>query len=273
MKASARAALRWLMDMGADETISDVPIDRFATAAVPVAAAPAPRARDAAPTPRPSPARPLPSAPSTTLPQGDAAASAREIAATCDTLPALRAALQSFEGCSLKKTATQLVFADGAPDAPLMLIGEAPGRDEDIKGLPFVGASGQLLDRVLAAIGRDRTKVYITNMLFWRPPGNREPTIEETATCLPFVERHIALKRPKVIVTLGNIAAKQILRTSEGITRLRGKWFLYERDGLSIPIIATFHPAALLRNPANKRYVWRDFLSVQEKLESLGVER
>ncbi|MBI1238943.1 MAG: uracil-DNA glycosylase [Alphaproteobacteria bacterium] len=201
---------------------------------------------------------------------GKEAGDARAIAARCQSLDALKAALEALEGISLKTTATNLVFADGNPEAPLMFIGEAPGREEDLRGLPFVGPSGQLLDRIIASIGRDRSSCYITNMIFWRPPGNREPTPQEMAACIPFVERHIALVRPEILVAVGNIAAKHLLGRSEGITRLRGKWGHYRRDGLDIPLIATFHPAGLLRNPLNKRYVWRDFLSIAEKLEALS---
>jgi DNA polymerase len=196
---------------------------------------------------------------------------AREIAERCQTLDELREALEAFDGCALKSTATNLVFADGNAEAPLMLVGEAPGREEDLKGLPFVGQSGQLLDRMLSHVGFARaTNVYIANILFWRPPGNREPTIEEVAISMPFVERHIALKRPKVVMALGSISAKQLLQRTDGITRLRGKWGSYSTAGQTIPLIATFHPANLLRNPINKRYVWRDLLAVAERLEEIG---
>ena len=153
-----------------------------------------------------------------------------------------------------------------------MLIGEAPGRDEDLRGLPFVGRSGQLLDRMLAAIGRDRSDVYITNVLPWRPPGNRAPTASETLTCLPFLERHIALARPEVLVFLGGTAAKALLDVSEGIMRLRGKWLSYALDGRQMPALATFHPAFLLRQPARKREAWRDFLTLQDWLKTRNLE-
>ncbi len=181
---------------------------------------------------------------------------------------ALAEALARFEGCALKQSATNLVFADGNPESEVMLIGEAPGRDEDLRGLPFVGRSGKLLDRMLAAIGLDRTKVYISNILFWRPPANRSPTNEEMAVCLPFVMRHVALVKPKVVVALGGVAAKQLLDTTEGIMRLRGRWqTLALPDGASLPLLPTFHPAYLLRQPAHKRLAWRDLLALKLFLE------
>lgn len=196
---------------------------------------------------------------------------AESLAQACTTIDELRTALTRFNGCGLRDSATQLVFADGNPHAPLMLIGEAPGRDEDLKGLPFVGRSGQLLDRMLHAIGRDRGSAYITNVIFWRPPANRTPTTEEMAACFPFVVRHIELARPALIVALGGIAAKQLLGTTEGIMRLRGRWAPFTSpNGAVIPVLPSFHPAYLLRQPAHKRLAWRDFLAVKEKLESLN---
>ncbi|HYL32222.1 MAG TPA: uracil-DNA glycosylase [Stellaceae bacterium] len=197
-------------------------------------------------------------------------ASAKELADAAKDLAALRAAVESFDGCSLRRTATHTVFADGNPDAPLMLIGEAPGADEDRIGLPFVGRSGQLLDRMLATIGVRRTEnAYITNVLFWRPPGNRKPTPEETAICLPFVWRHIALKRPKVVVLCGGTATATLLNRNDGITRLRGRWFdLIVPDLGPVPALATYHPSFLLRAPAHKSESWRDFLVIQSKMNS-----
>jgi DNA polymerase len=201
-----------------------------------------------------------------------AGASAREIAAACHSLDELRGALEAFEGCALKATAKSLVFADGAEDAPVMLIGEAPGRDEDLQGLPFVGRSGQLLDRMLEAIGLARSKnAYITNVIFWRPPGNRPPTAEEVATCAPFLLRHIELKRPKVLVLLGATPLKHVLHIEEGITRARGRWGRYLLNDEEIPALPTFHPAYLLRQPAAKRQAWQDLLSLKLKLRELGV--
>lgn len=198
-------------------------------------------------------------------------ADARARAGACVSIAQLKSALKAFEGCGLRATATHLVFADGNPEADLMLIGEAPGREEDRLGLPFVGASGQLLDRMLAAIGLDRRQVYISNVIFWRPPGNRTPSSEEIAACLPFVKRHIELAQPKVILLLGAIAAKSLLNESDGITRLRGKWFDYQAGGQTIPAMATFHPAYLLRQPGQKRNAWRDLLSVAERLGLNGA--
>lgn len=274
-------ALRWLNDVGADDAILEAPVDRYQAApaarAVETPARPAEMPRPQARVPRETTA--LDRAPPRTIdailrPTADLdrsadLASARALAAGATSLAELRAALEAFDGCPLKKTARNLVFADGNPNAELMFVGEAPGREEDEKGLPFVGVSGQLLDRFLAAIGRDRTNVYIVNTLPWRPPDNREPALAEASVCLPFLKRHIALVKPKVVVALGATAAKNLFDTSEGITRLRGKWQTLEVEGHSCPAMATFHPAALLRVPLNKRYVWRDLLAVAEKLETL----
>jgi DNA polymerase len=199
------------------------------------------------------------------------AASARSHAAAARTLAELEAALHGFEGCALKATASHTVFADGNPEADLMLVGEAPGAEEDRRGLPFVGASGQLLDRMLAAIGRDRGQVYITNVLPWRPPGNRTPSPAEIAACLPFALRHIALVRPRLVVAVGGVSAKALLDRPEGITRLRGRSTELMIDGLDqpVPVFATFHPAYLLRQPAQKRLAWTDWLHIAERLEKL----
>jgi uracil-DNA glycosylase len=186
----------------------------------------------------------------------------------------LRAAVEAFEGCPLKRTATQTVFADGNPAARIMLIGEAPGAEEDRQGLPFVGPAGQLLDRMLAAIGVDRQSAYITNILFWRPPGNRQPTPQEIASCLPFVDRHIALVAPRVLVLLGGTAAKALLRQNDGIMRLRGRWFGYRPcgwEGDPIPVLPTFHPAYLLRSPGQKRESWIDLRAIKQKLDQTTV--
>lgn len=192
---------------------------------------------------------------------------AARIAAGCATLEDLRAALAAFEGCSFKASARNLVFCDGNPRSDLMLIGEAPGRDEDVQGLPFVGRSGKLLDRMLAAIGRDRTNVYISNVIFWRPPANRTPNPEEIAPTLPFVRRHIALVKPKVIVLLGGVAAKALIDGSAGIIRTRGRWQDLSIETMApIPVMPTFHPAYLLRQPAHKRLAWHDLLNVRRKL-------
>ncbi len=197
------------------------------------------------------------------------------MAAATRTLDQLREAIAAFDGCALKETATNLVFADGNPTAPVMFVGEAPGADEDREGLPFVGVSGQLLDRMLAWVGLDRTGFYITNILPWRPPGNRQPTSGEIAACKPFIERHIELADPRLLVFVGGTAAKTLLNTNQGIMRLRGGWQEYRTPGMAengqspIPALAMFHPAFLLRSPAQKRLAWRDILSLSVKLEAL----
>jgi DNA polymerase len=195
-----------------------------------------------------------------------ALSSAHGLAQQATTLAELRQALADYEGCGLKETATNLVFADGAETARVMIVGEAPGAEEDRQGKPFVGASGQLLDRMLAWIGLDRqTSVYISNVLFWRPPGNRTPTPAEVASVLPFVERHIALKQPDYLILSGNAATKTLLSRTEGVLKLRGKWFAYQNPEMAAPVptLVTLHPAYLLRQPAAKRLAWRDLLSFQ----------
>jgi DNA polymerase len=198
---------------------------------------------------------------------------ARALAQSCTTLAELKTAVINFDGCELKRYATNTVFADGDPSGRIMLIGEAPGRDEDLQGLPFVGRAGKLLDRMLAEIGLDRRKVYITNVLNWRPPQNREPSPEEAATCLPFLHRHIELADPKLMILLGAVSVRHVLGLTEGITRVRGKWNLYQSVGLNraIPVMPTLHPAYLLRQPAAKRLAWRDLLAVAEKMGELGL--
>ena len=261
-------ALRWHIEMGVDELIDDQPIDRYAAAAIPRAAVAVP-----SPSANSQPTRPAASAsPGQPLAPSEGARDAIAIARDANSIEDLRERLETFEGCALKFTATNTVFADGDPASDIMFIGEAPGVDEDRQGLPFVGASGQLLNRMLSALGRERTSIYISNILFWRPPGNRSPTAAETAACLPFVQRHIELARPKVLVFLGGSSAKTMLDRTEGIMRLRGKWFDYmsEELGTPIPAMPTFHPAFLLRQSAQKREAWRDFLAIQEKLEEIA---
>jgi uracil-DNA glycosylase len=249
--------LRWYVEMGADEAIGGSPTDRTRPVAPPPrAVAPAPTA------PRP---------PSAVAGSAAAAGPAREIAAAVTTLAELAAAVAAFDGCALRRTATMTVFADGNPAARLMLIGEAPGAEEDRVGKPFVGRSGQLLDRMLATIGIDRSSAYITNVVYWRPPGNRKPTPGEIAACLPLVLRQIALVSPAVLMLCGGTPTSALLGLSEGITRLRGRWFDLAVPGIerSIPTIATYHPSYLLRSPERKREAWRDLLAVQARLESL----
>jgi len=278
--------LAFYASAGVDEALEDTPVNRFAEAAprpAERAAAPAapPRETKAAEQSTASPrldASQVPDAPArsvpatATVPDEAQAALARQMAASASTLDALRQHMASFDGCNLKFTAKNLVFADGNPQASLMLVGEAPGRDEDIEGLPFVGRSGRLLDRMLAAIGLDRTSAYIANVIPWRPPGNRTPTPHETEICRPFIERQIELVNPKVLVNLGGPSAKTLLNTSEGILRLRGNWRVHTTaSGIAIPAMPTLHPAYLLRTPAHKKLAWRDFLEVKAKLRGLAA--
>lgn len=190
------------------------------------------------------------------------------------TLGALRQSMEAFEGCALKQTATQLVFSDGvAEGVQVMLIGEAPGADEDKQGKPFVGLSGQLLDKMFQAINLTRqSNLYITNIVPWRPPGNRQPTAAEIALCLPFIERHIALVNPPFLMTLGGTACKALLHKTEGITKLRGRWFAYQNPYLEnpIPLLVTYHPAYLLRSPGQKREVWKDLLTLRKAMQEKG---
>lgn len=269
----ARRMLKWLADAGADEALVDEPVNRYEASTAPTiesATAALPAARSELSRVGPSAAVPLRQpAPQ---PITAATASARELAAACNTLDELRAAVEAFEGCGLKTTAKSTVFAAGPVDAPVMLIGEGPGREEDLEGLPFVGRSGQLLDRMLDAIGLSRqTNAYITNVIFWRPPGNRPPTAEEVAVCAPFLLRHIELKAPKVIVLLGATPLKHVLNTEEGITRARGRWGVYAAAGSGIPALPTFHPAYLLRTPSAKRQAWQDLINLKLRLRELGV--
>eukprot|EP00903_Cladosiphon_okamuranus_P001108 g1106.t1 len=200
------------------------------------------------------------------LPDAAIIAAARDLAAGAATLEDLQGCLAAFEGCNLKLTAKKLVFADGNPQARLMFVGEAPGRDEDLQGKPFVGRSGQLLDRMLGAIGLDRSSAYIANVVPWRPPGNRTPTPQETEICKPFILRQIELVNPDVLVFLGAASAKTLLGVEDGIRKMRGRWMAYPGKGKEIAAIATYHPAYLLRSPLEKRLSWRDFLSIKARL-------
>jgi uracil-DNA glycosylase len=270
------ALLKLYIEWGADEAIEPTPQSRLgATAEPPAIQAPIPAQRPvavpaspAAPPPKAQPAAPRLDMRKLGPLDQTAIENARDAARNAASLDELRAALARFDGISLRKTATNLVFADGNPSADVMLVGEAPGSDEDRQGKPFVGVSGQLLDRMLAAIGLDRTTFYITNVCFWRPPGNRKPTEAELAAQQPFVLRHIELVKPKVLVLVGGSSAQILLGTNEGITRLRGRWFDYQSDGLDAPIPALplFHPAYLLRQPELKREAWRDLLKLKARL-------
>lgn len=263
---SAAAILRFYLECGVDETIGDRPVNRYAPAQSLRQSNSASPARSSST----SMAAGRAVLPSVAPLQADAQ-TASAAAASANTLEALRAALETFEGCTLKATAKSTVFADGNPSSRLMVIGEAPGGDEDRQGRPFVGVSGKLLDRMLESIEHTRDNAYISNIVPWRPPGNRKPTAEEVGLCLPFIERQVVLVKPQVILMVGGLSAKTLLNRTEGITRLRGRWEEVILPGLDAPIpaLATFHPAYLLRSPQQKRLAWRDFLAVKRKLDSL----
>ena len=272
------AILRWQVEHGIDEAIGEEAVDRFALPP-PAAAAARPVRAPAAPAVLPlRPAAPAVLPPRAPVPieSPQLVEDARALADRCASTAELEAAVRAFEGCALKRTAKNTVFADGTAGAPVMIVGEAPGADEDRLGKPFVGVSGQLMDRMMAAIGLARSGApehcfYITNILFWRPPGNRTPTLAEQAMCLAFTRRHIELARPKLLVLAGGVAAKAVLDTTEGIMRLRGKWVSYRpADGSELPCLPTFHPAYLLRTPASKRQSWQDLLAIDKKLRELA---
>lgn len=272
-------ALRWQLDMGADEALEEEAPDHYAVSKAQhrdkvtrANLANAAQPRSTPPSRASSPCPPAVFEPTPGKLQSNEAAltAAREAAAAAKDLAALRAAVEAFEGCALKKTAMNCVFSDGNPEADLMILGEAPGANEDRQGLPFVGEAGQLLDRMLAAIGRDRSSAYISNVLFWRPPGNRTPTPEEVASCLPFVEKHIALARPKALLLVGGSSAGALLNLGLGVMKLRGKWYPYANAFLEspLPALVTLHPAYLLRQPGQKRLAWRDLLEMKSALAS-----
>lgn len=264
------AALRWLVEAGADEAVDERALDRFAAPVPAVAHPPAAPPPTSPPSPLPAPAGRA--APAVWTPEARAPvsldeglAAARAAASAAADLPALYRAIEAFEGCALKRTASRTVICRGDPASRVMLIGEAPGRDEDVQGEPFVGAAGRLLDLMLAHAGFERGQAYITNVLFWRPPGNRTPEPAEVQLCLPFVQRHIELVDPTVILLLGGVSTKALLADPRGITRVRGQWFAYSHEGLPAPVpaLATLHPAYLLRQPAQKRLAWRDMISLK----------
>lgn len=305
--AELETLLAFHMEAGADWVLDEAPHDRFAerddpapkfapqwastgatVAPTATTAAPPPQRDDAPPTPRQTLAAPVaaPQAarkstadlPTTDLASADLtsdasalAVQAGALARAATTLDELKQAMERFDGCSLKRTASQLVFADGAPDARIMLVGEAPGAEEDRIGTPFVGRLGQLLDRMLAAIGLDRSNVFIANTVPWRPPGNRTPTPQESAICRPFIERQIELVNPDVLVCLGGPSAQALLGIREGILRVRGRWAAYDMVGRQIRALPTLHPAYLLRSPLQKRLAWRDFRAIRKALDEAGA--
>ncbi|QLP96542.1 MAG: uracil-DNA glycosylase [Rhodoblastus sp.] len=236
----------WHAEAGLDWAASETPVDRFA----PETTAARGETQVAGAPPRPPTEHP---------------------ARQARTLDELRAALLEFDGCALKTTATQLVFADGTPGAPVMVIGEAPGADEDRVGLPFVGRAGRLLDKMLASIGLDRDTVYIANVVPWRPPGNRTPSPQETAACLPFLLRQIELAAPQIILCVGGPSSQTVLGLKEGIMRSRGAWRVFESHGLRAQAMATLHPAYLLRSPQHKALAWRDLRAVRAELDRRGL--
>ena len=256
----ALGTLSWLVDAGADEAIGETPVNRLA-------------AKSAEPVPMTAKPLPVKAAAKAPVPSGgDAIGDAIALAAAATSLGELKAAMEGFEGCALKRSATNTVFADGTPEGRVLFIGEAPGRDEDRIGKPFVGRAEQLLDKMLASIGLDRkVNAYITNVINWRPPDNRDPTPEEAAMCLPFLRRHIELANPGVIVLLGAVAARHVMGISDGIMKSRGRWMEYRVADRMVPVMPTLHPAYLLRQPAHKKLAWRDLQALQAKMESLGL--
>jgi uracil-DNA glycosylase family 4 len=259
--------LAFYLEAGVDCALTDEPVNRLSDPDILAG----PRETALAKPPRTAPAAipvSIPAARGEPMAAPEAAIqSAREAARTAPTLEVLRALLENFDGCALKSTATRLVFADGNPQARIMFVGEAPGREEDIEGLPFVGRSGKLLDRMISAIGLDRSSAYIANVIPWRPPGNRTPTPQETQICLPFIQRQIELVNPDVLVTLGNPSTQTLLSTREGIMKTRGRWFEYDTGTRVIRALATFHPAYLLRSPSYKRLAWQDLRAIAKALE------
>lgn len=279
--------LKWYVDSGIDEALEKEPVNRLAPKPAPLAPRPSEQSAVAPAAPQPVAAPPVGvtggpdrSSQAELISREETTRSAREAAAAASTLAELRDALANFDGCALKKTAKNLVFADGNPEGALMIVGEAPGGEEDRQGLPFVGPAGKLLNLMLNSIGLDRDQVYFTNILPWRPPGNRSPTDSEIAACLPFVKRHIELVTPKILVLVGGTAAKTLLDKSQGIMRLRGHWYSYEMSGQMpgessetigpIDTRALLHPAYLLRSPAQKRETWMDLLEIRQRLTLIG---
>jgi DNA polymerase len=269
---TAHQLLAFYLEAGVDCALNDEPVSRLIDEAA-MATADQNAARPAEASPASAlraPQRTTPPAAAPAPAPEAAIVSAREAAATAPTLEALRALMENFDGCALKATATRLVFADGNPQARIMFVGEAPGREEDIEGLPFVGRSGKLLDLMLAAIGLNRRNAYIANVIPWRPPGNRTPTPQETQICLPFIRRQIELVNPDVLVTLGNPSTQTLLSTRDGIMKTRGRWFDYDIGTRKIRALPTFHPAYLLRSPSYKRLAWQDLRAIAVALGEAG---
>ncbi len=279
-KSDTLNTLNWLVEAGADEAVLDAPVNRFAA---PRTSArnddgtlpfPNENARPTNVAERVRAARssqPTPASPASLATEGDNIGHAMEIARRCNTLAELKAALESFEGSQLKKGATNTVFADGNPQSRILFVGEAPGRDEDQMGLPFVGRAGKLLDLMMTAIGLDRTSAYIINVLPWRPPENRNPEATEVAQCIPFLRRHIELAAPEISILLGAVAVRHVLGLAEGIMKYRGRWMEYRVGEKMIPVMPTLHPAYLLRQPAHKKLAWRDLQAVADRIETLGI--
>ncbi len=270
MDESLAALLSWYLEMGVDIAVDDAPQHRFTEAG---SAAPArPRGPTAA-----TPGQGIGPGPrvlaelAAAMPASAIEASARDSAAAAQNLDDLRERLARFEGCGLKAVATQLVFGDGNPAAKIMLIGEAPGADEDRQGVPFVGRAGRLLDKMLGAIGLDRTKVYIANIVPWRPPGNRTPTPIETAACLPFTRRQIELVDPEILVCLGAASAQTLLGGKDGIMRMRGRWLAYPAARKEIRALAMLHPAYLLRQPSQKKLAWHDLRLLAKEIDRIRL--
>lgn len=268
------ALLAWYRDLGVTDTVGEAPVNWLAGPAPDNPAwfetaeqTPSRTHQGRAPAPvRPAAPHPAPTRTFPATPPDAAEHDARAAAAAAQSLDELGAILARFDGCALKATAKNLCFYRGAARAPVMWIGEAPGREEDLEGKPFVGRAGQLLDRMLRSIGLGESDVHITNIVYWRPPGNRTPTPQEAQICRPFLFRQIELVEPEILVLLGNAAAKHVLGIADGILRIRGKWRQIEAGARSIPAMATLHPAYLLRTPANKRLAWRDLLAISERL-------
>ena len=276
---SSEELLAWYLDAGVDVALLDQPVDRFVETAskkaekaegtgkkqLTISAQKNTQKNQTTPqSPLSEPARQV-------IPDAQAVANAKECARAASTLKELRLAIEGFEGCNLKFSARSTVFSDGNEQAKLMLIGKAPGRDEDAQGLPFVGAIRQLLEKMLAAIGLDRTQVYLAGSVPWATPGNRPPSVPETDICLPFIERHIELAAPQIIMLMGGAASSMLLNSKKDIMSLRGKWTEIEVGDLSIPALPTLHPDYLLKAPAHKKLAWKDLLSVKARLNELNT--